>query len=144
VIRTNGPNAPGIGIAAWLGQRRSRPYDLSQRISFFKSNPCPIQTLILLRDDGKAALGGEALAEFEKAVKAGRDVRVHKYEPKHLHALMAFAPWHQVALAELQLATETDPTAETLFRELLADLSNDLLAWVDAWRQPLTVMGVKV
>ncbi len=136
VIRTNGPNAPGIGIAAWFGELRVKPYDLRQRIRFFNSNPCPIGTLVMLRAQPEASLKGEALAEYEKAINAGRDVRIHQYEPKHLHSLMAFTPWQQAAVAELQTARETDPNADKVFRDYLAELSKEILGWVDSWRKP--------
>jgi len=137
VIRTDGPNAPGIGVAAWLGENKARPADLRQRVDFFKSNPCPIKTLVMLRFDGDAALkAGQTKEIFDKAIKAGRDIRIQAYEPRHLHALIAFGPWLQVAIAELQTAKETDAAAEKLFCEYLAELSKELLGWIDDWRQP--------
>ena len=54
----------GQRVAAWLGEGTARPNDLRKRVEFFKHNPCPIKTLILLRADGRAALGGVALAEL--------------------------------------------------------------------------------
>ena len=140
VLRTDGPNAQGVGIAAWLGEGSARPHDLRQRVGFFKQNPCPIKTLILLRADGKAALGGESAAEYEKARKAGRDVRVHQYEPRHLHALLAFTPWHQAAVAEVQAAKEADAAAEMVLQHYLADLSKEVVGWVDGWRQPVPTL----
>lgn len=137
LVRTDGPNAKGIGIAAWLGENRSRPHDLRQRLDFFKKNQCPLKTLILLRADGKAALSGETATEYEKAKRAGRDVRIHQYEAKHMHALLAFTPWHQAATAEVQAAKEADAAVELVFRHYLADLSKDLLESVDNWRQPV-------
>jgi hypothetical protein len=50
---------------------------------------------------------------------------------------MAFTPWRQAALAEVEAAKQTDPDAEVVFRQFLADLSKELLGWVDGWRQPL-------
>jgi hypothetical protein len=139
VIRTEGPHAPGVGIAAWLGAGKARPFDLKQRLGFFDANPCPIQTLVMLRADGEEALRGESKAVYDKAIKAGRDLRIHQYEPRHLHALMAFLGWHQAAVAETESAKETDPDAEKSFRQFLADLSKELLGWIDAWRQPVAV-----
>ncbi|QDU19991.1 hypothetical protein [Urbifossiella limnaea] len=137
VIRTDGPNKPGLGIAAWLGQAKGQPYDLRQRLTYFKLNPCPINRLVLLRQDGEAALKGQATKDaYEKAEKEGRDVRVVPYEPRHLHALMAFTPWLQAASAEVAGAKETDTAADTAFRDYLAELSRELLGWIDAWRLP--------
>jgi hypothetical protein len=137
VIRTDGPDAPGVGIGAWLGETKARPLDLRQRVDYFKRNPCPIRTLVMLRADGEAALsGGQTRAEYDAALKAGRDVRVHKYEARHLHALLAFGPWLQVASAEVQAAKNTDGNAEAVFRDYLAELSKELLGWIDDWRRP--------
>jgi hypothetical protein len=136
VIRTNGPHAPGIGIGAWLGRLKAQPNDLKQRLGFFRANPCPIRTLVMLRADGKEALRGETKTTYEKAIRDGRDLRIHKYEPKDLHSLMAFSGWHQAAVAEVEAAKENDSEAEKVFHKFLADLSKDLLAWIDAWRQP--------
>jgi hypothetical protein len=136
VIRDAGLHSPGIGIAAWLGTRRAHAFDLRQRVGFFDMNPCPIRTLVMLRADGEDALRGEAKAVYDKAIKSRHDLRIQKYEPKDLHALMAFAAWHQAALAEVDAAKETDPDAEGAFRRFLGDLSRDLLGWIEAWRQP--------
>jgi hypothetical protein len=137
VIRTDGPHAPGVGIAAWLGTRNAQPFDLKQRLGFFEANPCPIRTLVMLRADGENALVGETRVLYDKARKARRDVRIHPYEPRHLHALMAFTPWLQAALPEVETARESgDPNAEAGFREFLGHLSKELLGWIDAWRQP--------
>jgi hypothetical protein len=145
LIRTNGPHAPGIGIAAWLGTRKAHSFDLRQRVGFFDEKPCPIATLIMLRADGEEALKSEARAVYDQAIKARRDVRIQKYEPKHLHALMAFNPWLQTAAAEVEAAKENDPRAEQVFREFLENLSTELLGWIDAWRQPApAVKGTKM
>jgi hypothetical protein len=137
VIRTAGPHAPGIGIAAWLGRTKAQPFDLQQRIGFFKANPCPVQTLVMLRADGEDALKGESKAVYDRAVKAGRDVRIHKYEPRHLHAMMAFTPWLQMVLAEIEAAKDARAEAEAAFHDFLGNLSMELLGWIDAWRQPV-------
>jgi hypothetical protein len=139
VIRTDGLHAPGIGIAAWLGRMRAQPNDLKQRLGFFKANPCHIRTLVMLRADGKEALIGETKTTYDKAIKDGRDVRIQKYEPKDLHSLMAFSGWHQAAVAEVEAAKEADPEAERIFRQFLADLSRELISWIEAWRQPAPV-----
>jgi hypothetical protein len=133
VIRTDGPDSPGVGIAVWLGQSRARPYDLQRRIEFFDLNPCPIKTLILLRADGEAALCDATQNIYQKALEKQRDIRVVAYEPRHLYALMAFSPWHQVATAEKKDYTD----GEEVYREFLAQLSAELLRWIDAWRQPV-------
>jgi hypothetical protein len=136
VIRTDGPNAPGVGIAAWLGRKKAQPFDLRQRLGFFEENPCRIRTLVMLRADGEEALKGESRAAFDRAIRAGRDIRIRKYEPRHLHALMAFLGWHQAARAEVETVKEIDPDAEKVFDQFLAELSKELLGWIDAWRRP--------
>ena len=136
VIRTDGPHAPGVGVAAWLGRRSAQPFDLRQRVGFFSARPCPIRTLVMLRADGESALVGESKAVYEKAIKSGRDVRIHKYEPRHLHSVMAFTPWLQAARAEVEMARESDAEADEVFREFLASLSAELLGWIDSWREP--------
>jgi hypothetical protein len=136
VIRTSGPHAPGIGIAVWLGRLKAQPFDLKQRVGFFGANPCPIRTLVMLRADGEAAVkGGESKAVYDKAIKAGCDLRIHRYEPRHLHALMAFSGWHQAAVTEVESAKEADPKADDILREFLADLSKELLCWIDSCQQ---------
>jgi Cdc6-like AAA superfamily ATPase len=135
VIRTAGPNLPGIGIAAWLGGGAARVNDLRHRLKFFKNNPCPVQTLILLRADGEDALTGETKTEYEQAIKAARDVRVWKYEAKHFHSLMAFFPWLKAVQAEVEAA---GAEGRKVFREFVAELSKELLVWIDKWRQPAT------
>jgi hypothetical protein len=50
---------------------------------------------------------------------------------------MAFLGWHQAAVPETEAAKETDPNAGKVFRDFLADLSKELLGWIDAWRQPV-------
>jgi hypothetical protein len=139
VVRTAGPHVPGVGIAAWLGTRRAQPNDLRKRLEFFAENPCPIRTLVMLRADGEDALVGESKAVYDAAIKKGRDVRIHRYEAKHLHDLMAFGPWAQAARAEVEAAKETCPDAEAVFREYLAFRSEELLGWIDAWSQPAQV-----
>jgi hypothetical protein len=136
VIRTDGQHAPGVGIAAWLGKKKAQPNDLSQRIAFFSLNPCPIRTLVMLRADGEDALVGETKLVYERALRARRDIRIQKYEPKHLHAIMAFGGWHQTALGEIEAAKEFVPDAEKIFHQFLGELSTDLLTWIESWRQP--------
>ncbi|VTT98995.1 Uncharacterized protein OS=Candidatus Entotheonella sp. TSY1 GN=ETSY1_21580 PE=4 SV=1 [Gemmataceae bacterium] len=143
VIRTEGRNAPGVGVAAWLGQKKGQPQDLRQRLEFFDANPCPIRTLVVLRAEGEAALnGGETKKVYDAARSKRRDIRVQGYEPRHLHALLAFSPWLQTATEELK-AAEADPAAGSAFREYLGELSRELLGWVDQWRQPAPPKGVK-
>jgi hypothetical protein len=113
-------------------------------VGFFDMNPCPIRTLVMLRADGEDALKGDAKTIYDKATKTGRDVRIQKYEPKDLHALMAFAGWHQAALAEVEAAKETDPGADEVLNNFLGKLSKDLLSWIDAWRQPVPASNAGV
>jgi hypothetical protein len=136
VIRTEGRNAPGIGIAAWLGQSRGQSHDLKQRATFFKANPCPIKTLVLLRADLEATLRGPQTKDVYESVREKYDVRVQEFEPRHLHELLAFSSWQQAAIEELKTTKETDSNAETVFKDYLGELSKELLGWVDAWRQP--------
>jgi hypothetical protein len=135
VIRIEGPDAPGIGIAIWLGQGAVRINDLRHRIGFFKNKVRPIHTLILLRSDGEAALTGDTGTEYEQAIKAGRDVRVWKYELKHFHTLIAFPRWLQAVQEEVAAAGVEGKSA---FREYIAGLSEELLNWINQWRQPAT------
>jgi len=136
LIRTNGPNAPGIGVAAWLGTRAAKLWDLQSRLEFFSDNPCLIQTLILLRADGNDALTGQSGTTFRKAQLDGRDVRVCKYTPEHFHSLMAFTPWHQLAVQEVWDAEHSgNAEARATFRAFLSKLSGELLGWVDDWRK---------
>jgi hypothetical protein len=79
---------------------------------------------------------GQTKAVYDLARKAGRDVRIHRYEPRHLHALMAFTPWLQVASAEVESAREHEPNAEAIFRAFLGNLFKELVGWIDSWRQP--------
>jgi hypothetical protein len=136
VIRTTGLHAPGVGIAAWLGRGRAQPYDLKQRLGFFDANPCPIRTLIMLRADGEDVLVGETEAVYNRA-RRRHDVRIHQYEPRHLHALMGFTPWLQAARPEIEATKESDPRAETTFHDFLGGLSKELLGWIDVWRKPV-------
>lgn len=137
VIRTEGPDAPGIGIAAWFGQNRGQPVDLKQRIEFFQMNPCPIKTLVMLREDAKLALqGATTKAVYQQAVKAKRDVRFFEFAPRHIHCLLAFSPWHQVATSEVEMARETDPKADSDYKKFLGELSKELLGWINGWRNP--------
>ena len=130
---SGGRNAPGVGIAAWLGQSRGQAHDLKQRATFFKANPCPIRTLVALRADLEGTLKGTQTREVYDSVRQKYDVRVQEYEDRHLHALLAFAPWQQVAAEELKAAKELDPNAESVFREYLAEVSKELLEWIDGW-----------
>lgn len=136
LIRTEGPHKPGIGIAAWLGNGSARPRDLQHRLGFFQQNPCPIRTLVMLRLDGEAALVGETRAVYDKARKAGHDIRIQKYEPRHLFALMALTAWHQAALTEVEEAKATDPRAEQILHDFVSKLSAELSDWIAAWRKP--------
>src|SRR5262249_12415345 len=125
------------GISAWLGGGKGKPLDLRKRVEFFEANPCPIRTLILLRIDGDEALTGGSKAVYDNAIEDGHDLRIQKYELEDLHALMAFSGWHQVAAAEAESAKEMDPNAESIFRQLLAEVSKNLLGWINAGGQPV-------
>lgn len=140
VIRTEGPNEPGIGVGIWLGRRNVQQKDLVERLSFFKHNPCPIRTLIMLRIDSEKVLVGETTKQaYEKALKAKRDVRIQKYEPPFLYALKAFSSWEQAANEEVIAASATIANAEQIYREFLAEISKGLIAWIDQWTRPATL-----
>jgi hypothetical protein len=112
-------------------------HDLKQRVGFFDLKPCPIKTLILFRADGTDALKSDTTRSIhDAAIQSGRDVRIHKFEPNHLHALMAFGPWYQAALAEIEDAKVHNSQAETVFQDVLAGISKELLGWVEAWQLP--------
>src|SRR5206468_1905715 len=76
VVRTDGPDSPGVGIAFWVGERAPKLTDVRRRLEFFGDNPCPVRTLVLLRADGQAALTGASGEAVRAARAAGRDVRV--------------------------------------------------------------------
>lgn len=130
-------NMPGIGIAAWLGHKAPKLSNLLKVLDYFKDNPCPVKTLVLLRADGEAALDGKSGEEYEKArTRQKRDVRVVQYGTEFFHALMGFAGWHQAAQAEVEAADGNGVEAGAVYREFLAEVSRPLLTWVDEWRQP--------
>lgn len=132
-------NMPGIGIAAWLGIRAPKVSNIVKVLDYFKDNPCPVKTLVLLRADGEEALDGKSGEEYEKArTKQKRDVRVVKYDTGFFHAMMGFAGWHQAAQAEVEAADGFGFSAGTVYREFLAEVSRPLVAWVDEWRHPPT------
>ena len=143
VIRTDSPGAPGIGIAAWLGTRQAQPNELRKRLEFFADKPAPIKTLVLLRADGEDALSAPTTREiYEQAKKKGRDVRIVKFEPRQLHALMAFGSWWNAVNDDLSSIRDTNSlaaaSAEKALRDFLAEISKELIAWIDEWREPTT------
>ena len=71
VIRLETADLPGIGIAAWMGERKWRLIDLQRRLEFFNRKPCPIRTLVLFRHDGEEALNGATRETYEQARKRG-------------------------------------------------------------------------
>ncbi|CAN5299612.1 hypothetical protein BH10PLA2_BH10PLA2_05890 [soil metagenome] len=135
VIRPSAVNVPGIGIAVWLGRGPGQPADLAKRISFFDANPCKIKTLVMLRSAEDFPIGGRSWEIYEEARSEGRDVRLHPYEPKHLHALMAFLGWHQAALPIVEEIRGSSPNADQQFRDFLTQLSSEILGWIDSWRK---------
>jgi hypothetical protein len=133
VVRTDGPAQPGVGIAAWLAEGAARRNELKVRLTFFDANPRPIRTLVLLRRDGTDALAGATGDLHTEAVAAGRDIRVVRFEPRHVHALFALDRWRQSARPELEAQGSE---GRLIYREVLAGLSSELLGWVDQWRTP--------
>ena len=104
VIRFDSPDAPGVGIAAWLAERKWRPIDLQRRVEFLDAVPCPIRTLVLFRRDGTAALAGATNDIYEKAVGAGRDIRIHQYTDQEMESLVAFPRWLQAIKPDVEAA----------------------------------------
>jgi hypothetical protein len=141
VVRTEAASLPGIGIAAWLGERRPKYNNLVKNLEYFSDNPCPIKTLILLRADGEEALDGMCAEVFTRAKKSKRDVRVVPFNVDFFHTLMSFASWHQAALQEVESVQKTGVDGMAVFREVLANKSNILLVWIDEWRQPQLAKG---
>jgi hypothetical protein len=133
VVRLDGPDAPGIGIAAWLAQARGRPKDLRCRLEFFELVPCPIRTLVLFRRDGRDALTGDTKTLYEAAISQGRDVRVVRYDDAALGALLAFQPWLQSVHPDIAGA---GPEGQAVFKAFLARLSERLIKWIDEWSAP--------
>ena len=58
---------------------------------------------------------------------------VQRFEPSHVHALFAFERWRQAAGPEVQ---EFGDPGRKVFREALADVSAELIGWLDGWRNP--------
>jgi hypothetical protein len=136
VVRTDGLHDPGIGVGIWLGRRNVQRKDLVERIQFFKHNPCPIRTLIMLRIDSEKVLVGETKLAYEKAIKAKRDIRIQKYEPQFLYALKAFSSWDKAAKEEVNATSGTIANAAQIYRDFLAEISKGLIGLIDEWRQP--------
>jgi hypothetical protein len=134
VIRPDGLDLPGVGLAAWLAGGRGRERDLKGRLLFFNKKPCPVRTLILFRADGERALGGRTLEVWEKyKVRPGRDVRIQPYDARHLESVVAFPRWLQATRPEVEAAGRTGAAAQRQFAE---KLSGELLSWVADWVQP--------
>ena len=129
-------NKPGVGVAAWLGHKAPKHGNLVKTLEYFKDNPCPVKTLVLLRGDGEDALGGMSGETYAKARKQGRDVRVVKYDTGFFHALMGFSGWYQAAQQEVEAVRREGVDGSPVFCAFLADKSRPLVAWIDEWRQP--------
>ncbi len=135
-------NKPGIGIAAWLGQKRPKLSNLENVLDYFNDNPREVHTLVLLRADGEDALDKMSGEAYTKARNKGkRDVRVVKYDTGFFHALMGFSGWYQAAVPEVEAAQKSGVDGAPVFREFLAEVSKPLLAWIEEWRQPLPAKG---
>ncbi len=132
VIRS-ADNAPGVGVAVWLAERRWKPDDLRGRLAFFDRKPCPINTLVLFRRDGEAALTGMSGELFQAARAAGRDVRVEKFDPKLMEAILAFASWLQMASPD---AGAAGAVGQVTLRCFVEEVSKELLVSLDEWRKP--------
>jgi hypothetical protein len=136
-------NKPGIGIAVWLGyQGIQQLNNLKHVLLYFKDNPCPIQSLLLLRAEGTAALTGMSGELYAQArERDGRDVRVVPYDVGFFHSLMGFAGWYSASLAEVEAARRDGWDATPVLRDFLAEVSKPLLTWVDQWREPAAAKG---
>jgi hypothetical protein len=132
VIRPE-PDQPGLGLAAWLGERRGRLEDIQRRLQFFDRSPCPIRTLVLFRRDGEEAIAGNTKEVYDAARLQGRDLRVHRYEEKQLVSLLAFPLWLQAITPEVEGAGERGIGTR---RSFVAKLSDELLGWINTWRRP--------
>jgi hypothetical protein len=134
VIRSDGPDQPGIGVAAWLAGTRGRPRELEFRLRFFDRKPCPIRSLVLFRADGEKALGGDTRTVYEEhAVRHRRDVRIQAYESRHLEALIAFPRWLQAVRPEVEAGGAEGVATQRGFVERL---SGELLGWAESWLRP--------
>ena len=133
VIRLDGPDAPGIGIAAWLAEKKWKPTDLQRRIDFFSDIPRQVKTLVLLRHDGEDALNGKSGEIYEKARRSGLDVRIEKYRPIQFESLVAFPRWLQAVKPDVDAAGNI---GQATFKTFVEKISEALLNWVDGWRKP--------
>jgi hypothetical protein len=133
VIRTGRPDEPGVGVAAWLAGGAYKLYNLRAALALFDDQPPPVRTLVLFHKDGEDALTGKSRDAYQDAASRGRDVRVMKLLPRHLHAALAFPSWHQSVAPEVAAA---GGDAVGVYREELADISRELLAWVGEWCRP--------
>jgi hypothetical protein len=132
VVRLNGPDAPGVGIAAWLGERKWRLTDLERRLQFFDATPCPIRTLILFRRDGEDALSGATRDLYDQAHTRGRDVRVQPYAQSDFESLLAFPRWLQAIQPDVDAGGES---GKATLKAFVTRLSESLLRWVDTWQK---------
>jgi hypothetical protein len=130
------PNKPGLGIAGWFGQRAPKLNNLRKNLDYFKDNPCPVTTLALLREDGKAALEGKSGEAFQNALNTGLDVRVAACDVGVFHSVMGFSHWQQTAAAEVEAVGTAGVDGPSVFREFLHEVSRPILSWIDEWRQP--------
>ncbi len=138
LIRFVSPTSAGIGIAFWLAQAPHHVTDLSQRLSFFNSKPCPIVKLVLLRADGADAVSkGKSKTVFDEAIAHGRDVRIQQYDAKTLHQILAFETFFSQASTELDNCKDLLPNAEQVMDQFLVEISQPILNWVEGWQQPL-------
>jgi hypothetical protein len=138
VIRVDQADRPGLGLAAWLGERRGRMEDLQRRLQFFEHSSNPIRTLVLFRRDGEAAIAG-GTKDIYDAARTRRDIRVHRYEEADLVALLAFPLWQQAVTPDLDAARDRAVPTRQAF---VARLSERLLGWIDSWRQPTSGVGI--
>jgi hypothetical protein len=133
VICVEGADAPGLGLAAWLSERKYRLIELQRRLEFFEASPCAIRTLVLFRRDGLGAVAGATKDAYDEAVRKNWDVRVQPYEDGHLEAMVAFPRWLQAVKPDVEAAGEA---GRATMRALVAELSQPLVGWIAQWRQP--------
>jgi hypothetical protein len=132
IIREQDVSAPGIGIAAWLAGGPHRPRYLEAAFSLFEHNPPPIHTLVLFdKPEAESQMHKQSHEILEKARGEGRAYHIERLTQNYAHAAYAFKEWYQVAWPNVE---EANFDAQSLFRDVLTEISRDLLGMVDRWR----------
>lgn len=103
---------------------KTRALDLQRRLEFFDDNPCPVRTLVVLCQDGPEGVKATSKVHHDRAVKLGWDVRVVRFEPKHVHALFALDKWRQAIAPDLD---QYGYEAAEVYRDVLRKVADQLL-----------------